>query len=156
MKVEQNFKQTNIKQIQPKYIDNKGFTQKQNQYKNTNPNFTGGADLFLRFLDTNQAWGANAVDLFCMVLPRTLTDFSRGVDAGTETLRREGMGTANHSMVGAYGTLAGLALASGINGMYKLGENDIKANSIFTDAETMDMQGAIWNNKLRDSLKILM
>lgn len=153
MKVEQNFKQTNIKQIQPKYIDNKGFTQKQNQYKNTNPNFTGGADLFLRFLDTNQAWGANAVDLFCMVLPRTLTDFSRGVDAGTETLRREGMGTANHSMVGAYGTLAGLALASGINGMYKLGENDIKANSIFTDAETMDMQGAIWNNKLRDSLK---
>lgn len=153
MKVEQNFKQTNIKQIQPKYIDNKGFTQKQNQYKNTNPNFTGGADLFLRFLDTNQAWGANAVDLFCMVLPRTLTDFSRGVDAGTETLRREGIGTANHSMVGAYGTLAGLALASGINGMYKLGENDIKANSIFTDAETMDMQGAIWNNKLRDSLK---
>lgn len=153
MKVEQNFKQTNIKQIQPKYIDNKGFTQKQNQYKNTNPNFTGGADLFLRFLDTNQAWGANAVDLFCMVLPRTLIDFSRGVDAGTETLRREGMGTANHSMVGAYGTLAGLALASGINGMYKLGENDIKANSIFTDAETMDMQGAIWNNKLRDSLK---
>lgn len=153
MKVEQNFKQTNIKQIQPKYIDNKGFTQKQNQYKNTNPNFTGGADLFLRFLDTNQAWGANAVDLFCMVLPRTLTDFSRGVDAGTETLRREGMGTANHSMVGAYGTLAGLALASGINGMYKLGENDIKASSIFTDAETMDMQGAIWNNKLRDSLK---
>ena len=153
MKVEQNFKQTNIKQIQPKYIDNKGFTQKQNQYKNTNPNFTGGADLFLRFLDTNQAWGANAVDLFCMVLPRTLTDFSGGVDAGTETLRREGMGTANHSMVGAYGTLAGLALASGINGMYKLGENDIKANSIFTDAETMDMQGAIWNNKLRDSLK---
>lgn len=153
MKVEQNFKQTNVKQIQPKYIDNKGFTQKQNQYKNTNPNFTGGADLFLRFLDTNQAWGANAVDLFCMVLPRTLTDFSRGVDAGTETLRREGMGTANHSMVGAYGTLAGLALASGINGMYKLGENDIKASSIFTDAETMDMQGAIWNNKLRDSLK---
>lgn len=153
MKVEQNFKQTNIKQIQPKYIDNKGFTQRQNQYKKTNPNFTGGADLFLRFLDTNQAWGANAVDLFCMVLPRTLTDFSRGVDAGTETLRREGMGTANHSMVGAYGTLAGLALASGINGMYKLGENDIKASSIFTDAETMDMQGAIWNNKLRDSLK---
>lgn len=153
MKVEQNFKQTNIKQIQPKYIDNKGFTQRQNQYKKTNPNFTGGADLFLRFLDTNQAWGANAVDLFCMVLPRTLTDFSRGVDAGTETLRREGMGTANHSMVGAYGTLAGLALASGINGMYKFGDNDIKASSIFTDAETMDMQGAIWNNKLRDSLK---
>lgn len=152
MKVEQNFKQTNIKQIQPKYIDNKGFTQRQNQYKKTNPNFTGGADLFLRFLDTNQAWGANAVDLFCMVLPRTLTDFSRGVDAGTETLRREGMGTANHSMVGAYGTLAGLALASGINGMYKLGENDIKASSIFTDAETMDMQGKIWGAKLRNSI----
>lgn len=153
MKVEQNVRQLNIKQIQPKNNENKGFTTKQNKNNNsTNPSFTGSADLFLRFLDTNQAWGANAVDLFCMVLPRTLTDYSRGADAGTETLRREGMGTANHSLVGAYGTLAGLALASGINGMYKFGDNDIKASSIFTDAETMDMQGKIWGAKLRNSI----
>ena len=84
-----------------------------------------------------------------MVLPRTLTDFSRGPEAGIETARREGMGTANHSMVGVYGTLAGLALASGINGAYKFGNNDVKAHSIFADAETLDMQGAIWDAKLK-------
>ena len=154
MKVEQKNNLVNIKQIQqPKNNINKGFTTRQNNYKNqSNPNFTGGADLFLRFLDTNQAWGANAVDLFCMVLPRTLTDFSRGADAGIETARREGMGTANHSLVGAYGTLAGMLLATGINSMYKLGKDDVKANAIFADAETLDMQGKIWGAKLRNSI----
>ncbi len=151
MKVESDFRQLNIKQIQPDK-NKKGFTTGQQHFNNqTAPSFTGGADLFLRFLDTNQAWGANAVDLFCMVLPRTLTDFGRGPDAGIETLRREGMGTANHSMVGVYGTLAGLALATGINGMYKFGKDDVKASSIFADAETMDMQGSSWNNVLKQN-----
>lgn len=152
MIVESDFRQPNIKQIQR--TNNKGFTTRQ-QYNNQQtytPNFTGGGiDLFLRFLDTNQAWGANAVDLFCMVLPRTLTDFGRGTDAGVETLRREGMGTANHSMVGVYGTLAGLALATGINGMYKFGKNDIKASSIFADAETLDLQGKSWDTALKQN-----
>ena len=152
MKVESDFRQLNIKQIQPKDSNkNKGFTNNnQTQYKNqSNPSFSGGADLFLRFLDTNQAWGANAVDLCCMVLPRTITDFGRGPDAGVETLRREGMGTANHSLVGAYGTLAGLVLATGINGLYKFGDKDIKANSIFADDETLNLQGQIWKNTLQ-------
>ena len=41
-------------------------------------NFTGAmvaGTAFLRFLDTNQAWGANAVDLCSMVIPRTTVDF---------------------------------------------------------------------------------
>lgn len=147
MKVDQ-YKQLNIRQIQQRN-ENKGFTQNNKSGYQNIPSFTGGFDMFLRFLDTNQAWGANAVDLFCMVLPRTLTDFSRGPEAGIETARREGMGTANHSMVGVYGTLAGLALASGINGAYKFGNNDVKAHSIFADAETLDMQGAIWDAKLK-------
>lgn len=151
MKVDSDFRQLNIKQIEPKKDSKKGFPTKQQFNYQTNPSFTGGADLFLRFLDTNQAWGANAVDLFCMVLPRTLTDFGRGPDAGIETLRREGMGTANHSMVGVYGTLAGLALATGINGIYKFGKDDVKASSIFADAETMDMQGSSWNNVLKQN-----
>lgn len=151
MKVDSDFRQLNIKQIEPQKDSKKGFPTKQQFNYQTNPSFTGGADLFLRFLDTNQAWGANAVDLFCMVLPRTLTDFGRGPDAGIETLRREGMGTANHSMVGVYGTLAGLALATGINGIYKFGKDDVKASSIFADAETMDMQGSSWNNVLKQN-----
>lgn len=133
----------------------KGFTRKQynNQPQTANPNFTGMSDLALRFLDTNQAWGACAVDLGCMVLPRTITDFSRGTDAGMETARREGMGTVNHSMVGVYGTLAGLALAAGINGMYQFGKNDIKASDIFADSETLDLHGKIFNEKLKAASK---
>ncbi|MBR1424289.1 hypothetical protein IJ579_01860 [bacterium] len=119
------------------------------KYKKT-PNFTG-AEAVLRFLDTNQAWGANAVDFFCMVLPRTLTDFSRGSDAGWETARRESMGTINDSSVGLYGTAAGLALAMGINKAFALGNNDIKAASIFADAETLDMMGKIWAEKVHSN-----
>ncbi|MBD5402297.1 hypothetical protein HDR58_05800 [bacterium] len=153
MKVESNIRPVNIKQIQQQNNNNNNkitIKAQPKQNTQTTPSFTGGFDLFLRFLDTNQAWGANAVDLFCMVLPRTLTDFSRGPEAGTETLRREGMGTANHSMVGGYGTLAGLALATGINSLYGLKDkNDIKASSIFADAETMDLYGKIYDNRLK-------
>ena len=149
MKVENDFRQLNIKQIQLGNNRTKKFTtRRQNPYSSA-PSFTGGFDMFLRFLDTNQAWGANAVDIFCMVLPRTLTDFGRGSDAGIETMRREGMGTANHSMVGAYGALAGWALAAGINRIYNLSDKDIKANSIFADAETIDMQSKIYDAKLK-------
>ena len=148
MKVEQNFRTSNIVQIQ-KRNDNKGFTVKSaQQNKPVSPSFTGGPADILRFLDTNQAWGAVAVDLFCMVLPRTLTDFSRGTDAGVETMRREGMGTTNHSLVGAYGALAGAALAAGINGMYQL-KDGVKANHIFADSETLEMQGKIWDARLK-------
>lgn len=148
MKIENDFRQQlNIKQIQPKQ-NIKGFNPVQKNYQ-SNPNFTGGFDMFLRFLDTSPAWGACAVDLGCMVIPRTLTDFGRGTDAGMETMRREGMGTANHSMVGLYGTLAGLVLAAGINGAYKFGDNDIKAGSIFADSETLDLHGKIYDSKLK-------
>jgi len=115
----------------------------------TAPSFTGYPDLLLRFLDTNQAWGANLVDLGFMVLPRSITDYTRGVDAGNETLRREGSGTANHSMIGLYGTVAGLALATGLNSAYKLGKDDVKANSIFADSETIDLHGKIFNDKIK-------
>lgn len=152
MKVEQNYRQQNIAQIKPK-AGNKGFTPNQQQYKyQSNPNFTGGFDLFLRFLDTNQAWGACAVDLGSMVIPRTAIDMSRNPEAGLETARREGMGTMNHSLVGVYGTLAGLALAMGLNHTYQLGDkNGVKAHSIFADSETLDMQGKIWDAKLKAS-----
>ena len=127
-----------------------GFT-KQKQNSNQNPNFTGVPDLALRFLDTNQAWGACAVDLGCMVLPRTITDFGRGTDAGMETARREGTGTVNHSLVGVYGTVAGLALATGINHAFKLGDNDIKASSIFADSETLDLCGKVYGQQVKKS-----
>lgn len=141
MKIEQNVGQ--LKQIPAGFANNK--------IKKQNPNFTGGVDMALRFLDTNQAWGACAVDLGCMVLPRTITDFSRGTDAGMETARREGTGTVNHSLVGAYGSLAGLVLAAGINKAYNLVDNDIKASSIFADSETLDLHGKIYDAKLKAS-----
>ena len=146
MKIDSNYRQYNTQQ----YNVHKSNAHYVNNAKK--PSFTGApiVDL-LRFLDTNQAWGANAVDFFCMVLPRTLTDFGRGVDAGMETARRESMGTINDSAVGAYGTLAGLALAMGVNKAFGLGKDDLKAASIFADSETIDMMGKIWHEKLPEN-----
>ncbi len=137
MKIESNIQQVNI-QKQPRKT----------------PHFSGWADTALRFLDTNQAWGANAVDFGFMVLPRTATDFTRGADAGWETARRESMGTINDSSVGGYGLLAGLALATGINSTYGLkGKGTLKAGSIFADAETIDMLGNLWHDSLHKDNK---
>ena len=110
--------------------------------KQQQPNFTGLGDAAvtaLRFLDTNQALGACAVDLGCMVIPRTLTDFGRGADAGFETLRRESTGTINHASIGpVYGTLAGMLVATAINSKY-----GINAKNVFADADTIDMLSKI-------------
>jgi hypothetical protein len=114
------------------------------------PSFKGWETPILNFLDTSPAWGACAVDLGFMVAPRTITDFGRGSDAGFETMRREGMGTTNHSSVGLYGTLAGLLLATVINSSYGFTKNDVKAHSIFADSETLEMHTKFYNNALKN------
>lgn len=89
----------------------------------------------LRFLDVNQAIGANIMDLSTMVVPRTAYDFRhRGPSAGVETARRESAGTFNHAMVGVYGTVAGAALAMTLKN--KFGFN---MNHIFADNNTIDI-----------------
>lgn len=119
--------------------------QQYNNKKYDNSTFTGAPDLFLRFLDTNQAWGANAVDLASMVIPRTTVDFvNRGPAAGMETGRREASGTINHSLVGVYGTIAGLALAAALNSRY-----GIKAHKLFVDDETLDILAKAWDKQVR-------
>lgn len=98
---------------------------------------------FLRFLDTNQAWGATAVDLGCMVIPRTTVDFTRGPDAGFETMRRESSGTVNHAMVGAYGLTAAWALSRGLNSKF-----GIDAHKMFVSNDTNDFMSQIWHENL--------
>lgn len=143
MKLDSTYRQLNTDQ-------NKQSVKNGSSKNAQNPSFTGVVDV-LKFLDTSPAWGANAVDFFCMVAPRTITDFGRGSDAGWETARRESMGTINDSAVGFYGVLAGLALAMGVNKAFGLGKNDLKAASIFADAETIDMMGKIWHEKLPEN-----
>lgn len=112
-----------------------------------NPSFGGTAEtlyavpaVFLRFLDTNQAWGANLVDVGSMVIPRTAYDMThRGINAGLETGRREATGTFNHSMVGVYGTALGALLACGINKAYGM-----KAHKIFANNDTLNILGDSW------------
>ena len=97
---------------------------------NNRPQFKGVGDVFLRYLATNQAVGANAVDVGFMVIPRTGTDLiQRGPAAGLETGRREASGTTNHSLVGVYGAAAGALIAAlmGFNGNYGVCANDIMA-----------------------------
>ena len=92
-----------------------------------------------RFLDTNQAIGACAVDVGCMVAPRTITDFGRGANAGFETLRREASGTTNHAFIGpVYGALAGMLVSTAINAKY-----GINAQKVFADFDTIDVMSKI-------------
>lgn len=108
----------------------------QNQNKRQTVQFKGAGDAFLRFLATNQGIGANLTDLSFMVLPRVATDAKRGPDAMLETTRREASGTANHSLIGAYGVMSGAGIAAlmGLNNKY-----GIKANSLFTAPETLNI-----------------
>lgn len=121
-------------------IQNINQQQLNNKKNNNQPQFKGLGDLAvqgLRFLDTNQAWGATAVDFTCMVAPRTMTDFTRGADAGMETLRREASGTVNHALIGlGYGAFAGWALSFALNNKY-----GIKAQKIFADSNAVDILG---------------
>lgn len=121
------------------------------QPQKNRPQFTGAfmnaAAGALRFLDTEQAIGACATDLGFMVIPRTMTDFTRGMSAGLETARREGSGTLNHAAIGPiYGGLAGLLLAGAINSKY-----GIHAANVFADSTTVDILSEIHYNNIAKS-----
>ena len=106
-----------------------------NQQQNYNPQFKGPVDTGLRYLATNQAVGANGVDLCSMVAPRTTIDFvQRGPAAGLETLRREIMGTVNDSCIGLFGAGAGWLVAQSLNKKFGL-----NVNKIFTAPETLNI-----------------
>lgn len=139
-----------VQQITPQYI------QQNKQEQQSQPRFTGApetaATLLLRFLDTNQAIGANSVDLCSMVIPRTVYDFhKRGADAGVETARRESMGTINHSLVGVYGTLGGMLVASALNRRFK--NDNLRVDKLFADNATTDILARYRLNSLRKEPK---
>ena len=143
----------NISHITPKFQQQNSFN---NKDSNKAPQFTGAAEttatLLLRFLDTNQAIGANSVDLCSMVIPRTTYDFKkRGADAGIETARRESMGTINHSLVGVYGTLGGMLVASMLNKKYA--NVNLRADKLFADNITTDILARYRQDSLRTELK---
>ena len=113
-----------------------------NQYQNKNINFKNAVDTSLRFFATNQALGANAIDVASMVAPRTTSDMiKRGPTAGMETLRREIMGTVNDTLIGSYGILAGSLIAYAMNKKY-----EVNINKIFTAPETLNI---LADNKAR-------
>ena len=125
------------------------------QYQNKNINFKNAVDTGLRFFATNQALGANAVDVAFMVAPRTTSDMiKRGPTAGMETLRREIMGTVNDTLIGSYGIIAGSLIAYAMNGKY-----GVNVNKLFTAPETLNIlaenkAAQIKNNKTQlDYLK---
>lgn len=145
-----------IKHITPQFNQHsKQFNQQKQNNNQTKHDiaFTGPIDtllavpsVFLRFLDTNQAWGANLVDIGSMVIPRTYYDTKhRGLATGLETGRRESTGTFNHAMVGVYGTVAGAALAMGLNRAYQF-----KAHKIFANNDTLNILGDNWYNALKN------
>ena len=113
-------------------------TQNDRKRMNSQPNFTGVEAFapYLMFLETNQAWGATAIDLSSMVIPRTAVDFTRGRDAGIETGRREAASTINTSAIGAYGLGAAWLFSNAINKRF-----DIKANKMFFNDKMLEILG---------------
>ena len=106
------------------------------QNKKQEPSFKSVSGV-LRYLATNQAVGANAVDFGFMVVPRTGTDLvNRGPAAGLETGRREASGTLNHSLIGLYGTVAGALVGAIIGTDRNFGTN---ANSVMAAPETVNI-----------------
>lgn len=120
----------------------------ENRKEKQNIQFKGTGDyisLGLRFLDTNQAWGANAVDLGSMVIPRTTVDMiNRGPAAGLETGRREAAGTINHSLIGVYGSMAALAFSLALNKTF-----NVRADKIFADNESFDIIGKYFHDNIK-------
>lgn len=109
-------------------------------------NFKGATDIVLRYLATNEAVGANLVDLGFMVAPRTINDgVKRGPAAGMETGRREVMGTVNDSCVGLYGTTAGFLLAASLTKKYGA---DI--NKMFTAPDTLHILAENKSNQIKN------
>lgn len=136
-----------IPQIQPN-------NQEKNRFRKNPPlRFGSGRDIsfggpvenafqvFWKFLDTNKAWGANAVDIGAMVLPRTLVDFTRGPAAGTETMRREMSGTTNHTLIGTYGLIAAGLLGYGLDKTFP----GVKVNKMFISNDNIDIMAKLWS-----------
>jgi ribosomal protein L17 len=120
----------------------------QTRIEKQEPQFKGAGDAFLRYLATNQAVGANGVDLAFMVLPRTGTDLvKRGPAAGLETGRREASGTANHTLIGVYGLGSGL-LAASLMGIDKAFGTDV--NKIFAAPETINILAENKANQIKN------
>lgn len=114
------------------------------------PQFKGAVDTVFRFLATNQGVGANATDVCFMVAPRVATDAKRGPDACVETLRREASGTFNHSMIGVYGGVAGLIIAS-LMGIDK--QFNVKLNSVFAAPNTVNILAENKANQIKNNLQ---
>lgn len=104
--------------------------------------FKGGMDIFLNFLQTNQAIGATFTDAAFMCTPRTIVDFTRGPEAGTETARREFSSNINDASLGLYGALAASLLSIGFNNHYGM-----KADRIYADSDTMEILADIKSGK---------
>ncbi len=65
-------------------------------------------------INKHEILGVSAIDLLSMVIPRSIIDFTRNKEAGTETAIREASSTATHAAIGVAGIGAATLLAQGL------------------------------------------
>ena len=65
-------------------------------------------------INKHEILGVSAIDLLSMVIPRSVIDFTRNKEAGTETAIREASSTATHAAIGVAGLGASALLAQGL------------------------------------------
>ncbi len=119
-----------------------GFVNNKQNYPNKQKSATSfkGVTAVADYLATNPVWGATATDVTSMGLPRTAIDtVNRGFNGGFETGFREFTSTGNDAAVGAYGLLAGTAIAFMLK---PFGLKD--PQRIFASNESLDLHNAKW------------
>lgn len=125
----------NTTQEQNKIIPHKDYQSNRANGKNTSPVFRGWADAAFLALEQSEIMGPLAIDTLGMTGPRTVIDFTRGENAGMETMRRETISTANAFL---------------LPGMYALGVgyllNKFKGPNLFIAGDMVEELSKIWKN----------
>lgn len=124
---------------QTRTINSRTNNHKTQPQQNGRPSFKG-ITAVADYLVTNPIWGATATDVISMGAPRTAIDgWNRGFSGGMETGVREFTSTGNDAAVGAYGLLAGSAIAGMLS---PIGLKD--PQRIFASNESLDLHNAKW------------
>ena len=94
-------------------VNNNLFERNKNKY---NKSFGSSQLVSSAFMAVNkhEILGVSAIDLISMVIPRSIIDFTRNKEAGTETVIRESSSTATHAAIGVSGFGAAALLSQGL------------------------------------------
>ena len=121
--------------------------------KSYNQSFRSSQLISSAFMAVNkhEILGVSAIDLFSMVIPRSIVDFTRNKEAGTETVIRESSSTATHAAIGVSGLGAAALLSQGLKHKnYGVDFKSVSANDDTVNAMAKLFKNVVDENKTAD------